>query len=456
MASSPKIASAILSEDRPEWLFADLGIQSAGGISVGIYATSGAVQGGYVVGNSEAKVWIVEDQEQYDKAAKVRHELPELEWLVVIDPKGVRDFDDPTVMTFEELLERGRELERVEPRLLDKRIENVKPDDTAFIIYTSGTTGPPKAAMHSHHSILDGTRPLLLLIGATDHDESLVYLPLCHAAERFFSYSRFLVVGGIYSFAESPETLFLDLKEVAPTLFGGVPRTWEKLKARIEIGMAEATWLKRREYRWAISIGRRTAQAELDRQRLPFITRTQRWFAEWIVLRKLRERIGLHRVRDAWTGAAPIAPEVITYFRALGISLRECFGQTETGATVFTPADDIRLGKVGVLLDGVEARISDEGELLIRGPGVFKGYFRNPVATAKAFEDGWFHTGDKGSFDDDGYLTVDGRVVDMFVTSKGRNIAPEQREHAQGERLHHGRRAGWRQAAPLDGAHRAG
>ena len=236
----PEDRVAILSEDRPEWLFADLGIQSAGGISVGIYATSGAVQGGYIVGNSEAKVWIVEDQEQYDKAAKVRHELPELEWLVVIDPKGVRDFDDPTVMTFEELLERGRELERVEPRLLDERIENVKADDTAFVIYTSGTTGPPKGAMHSHRSILDGARPLLPLIDATEHDESLIYLPLCHAGERFFSYTRQLLVGGVYSFAESPETLFLDLKEVAPTMWGGVPRSWEKLKAKIEIGMATA------------------------------------------------------------------------------------------------------------------------------------------------------------------------------------------------------------------------
>ena len=213
----------ILSEDRPEWLYADLAIQSAAGLSVGIYPTSGASQASYVVANSESKILLVEDQEQFDKVASTRHELPELEWVIVMDPKGVHE-DDPTVMTFDELLERGRELERVEPRRLDERLALVKPDDTAFIIYTSGTTGPPKGAMHSHRSVLDGAKPLLACLGVTDREESIIYLPLCHAGERFFSYTRMLLVGGIYSIVESPETLFADTREVAPTFFVSVYR----------------------------------------------------------------------------------------------------------------------------------------------------------------------------------------------------------------------------------------
>ena len=420
---------AVLSEDRPEWLYADLGIQSAGGITVGIYPTSGASQCGYVAGNAEAKIWIVEDQEQYDKAAQVQHELPELEWLVVIDPKGVRDLDDPTLLTFEELCERGSELERTEPDLLDKRIGNVQADDTGFVIYTSGTTGPPKGAMHSHRTLLDGARLCLPLFDVTDRDESMIYLPMAHAGERFLSYARMLLVGGIFNFAEKPETLFADVKEIAPTVWGGVPRTWEKLKAKIEIGIEEATWLKRRLYRWAQEAGLRAARMEIEKQPLTPLVRLERVLADWIVLRKLRERLGLHRVRAAWTGAAPIAPEMILYFRGLGIPIRECLGQTETNMTALTPTDDIRLGKVGVLIDGVEARISEENELLFRGPGIFKGYFQNPEATAKAFEGGWFHTGDQASIDEDGYITLDGRVVDMFVLSNARNIAPQNIEN---------------------------
>jgi long-chain acyl-CoA synthetase len=419
----------ILSENRPEWLYADLAIQSAAGITVGIYPTSGASQCGYVAGHADAKIWIVEDQEQYDKAARVRHELPELEWVMVIDPKGVRDLSDPTILTFDDLLERGRELERREPRLLDRRTAEVGPDDTAFIIYTSGTTGPPKGAMHSHRSVFEGARPLLRVIEATDRDETMIYLPMAHGAERFFSYPRLLLVGGVFNFAEEPETLFADVREVAPTLFFGVPRTWEKLKSRIEIGIEEATWLKRRLYHWARRAGERAARAELERRPLPAFARLERRLADWIVLRKLRERLGLHRARDCSTGAAPIAPEMLFYLRGLGLPIREALGQTETHITAFNPTSDIRPGTCGVLVDGVEARVSEEGELLFRGPGLFKGYFKNPGATARAFEGGWFHTGDRGRIDADGYVTLDGRVVDMFVLSTGRNIAPQNSEN---------------------------
>jgi long-chain acyl-CoA synthetase len=346
-----------------------------------------------------------------------------------MDPKGVRAPDDPTVMTFQELLERGRELERVEPGLLGERLSRLRPEDTGFIIYTSGTTGPPKGAMHSYATILDGARLTLPIFEANEADETIVYLPLAHAAERLFTYTRLLLVGGVYNFVETPETLFADMREIAPTLFLGVPRTWEKLKSRVEIGMTEATWLKRIAYRWALEQGRHRAGERLEGTPLSPFRRVLAVLAEWVVLRKLRERMGLHRVRYAFTGAAPIAPEVIVFFWSLGVRLYEALGQTETGTTAVMPKDDIRLGTIGKLVDGLEARISEDGELLFRSPGIFKGYLNNAAATRKAMEGGWFHTGDKAEIDEDGYVTLHGRVVDMFVLSTGRNIAPQNLEN---------------------------
>jgi len=429
LGMQPEDRIAILSDDRPEWLYTDFAIQSAAGITVGIYPTSGASQCGYIVANAEAKIWIVENQEQYDKAVQSRHELAELEWVIVMDPKGVRAKGDPTVMTFADLLARGRELERVEPRLLDQRLAQVHADDTAFIIYTSGTTGPPKGAMHSYRTILEGARPWLSLLEVDEREETIVYLPLAHAAERLFSYTRLLLVGGVFNFAERPETLFADMREIAPTIFVGMPRTWEKLKSRVEIGISEASKLKQRAYRWALARGRERANAMLARERLSAASRAACFVAEWTVLRKLRERLGLHRARWAFTGAAPIASEVVVYFMALGVPIYEVLGQTETGMTALMPRDDIRLDSVGKLVSSVEGRVSDTGELLFKGVGIFKGYFNNPKATTKALEGGWFHTGDKAEIDEDGYVSLDGRVVDMFVTSGGRNIAPQNFEN---------------------------
>jgi long-chain acyl-CoA synthetase len=424
---------AILSEDRSEWFVTDLAILSVGAVTVGLYPSYGAAPCKHIVGEIEARVWIVENQEQFDKAMEIRHELPCLEWIVVIDPKGLRHVDDPIVLTLEQLMERGRQGEKARPRVLDERLCAIRPEATATLIYSSGSTGPSKGVIHSHSSMIAGMRAayygaahLGMIVSA--EDETIVYLPLGHAWERS-TFVGYLLVGNIANFCESPETLFADLKEVAPTWLAGVPRVWEKLKAGVEIAVDDAVWLKRQVYRWGMLVGRRACRAELAGRPVAWHARLLRSLAEWIVLRKLRERVGLHRVANAFSGAAPIAPEVLEFFLALGVPIREGYGQTETGLFVITPVSGVRPGKVGVPIPGVEYRVAGNGEILWRTPGMALGYFKNPTATEEAFVDGFFRSGDLGSFDDDGYLQLTGRAADSFNTAGGRLVAPQNVEN---------------------------
>lgn len=422
---------AILSEGRPEWLYADLGTQCAGGVAVGLYATSSAEQCGYNVGHAEAIIWIVEDQEQFDKAMAVRDQLADLRWIVVIDPRGLRQVDDPMVLTFAELLEKGRDLERVQPELLEEQMAAIDPDDTVILFYTSGTTGPPKGVMHSHRSLLDGIEPLVAATDLGERDETVCYGPLCHIGERLFSMLMELRCGHKVNFAERPQTVFQDLPEVAPTFFFGVPRIFEKLKARVDIDIEEATWAKRQAYRLALSIGYRRCRKQLEQLdgRVPPLWLSALWLAaDFTVLGKLRQRLGLGRLRSAVVAAAPVAPEVVEFFRALGVPLREAYGQTETGITVWTPDEGVRLGKAGVPLPGMQFRLSPEGEVLCKSPGLMLGYFKNPESTAEVLQDGWCHSGDLGSFDDDGYLVYGGRAKDNMVLATGRLVAPQNLE----------------------------
>jgi len=419
---------AILSEGRPEWYYADLGAQSAGGVVAGIYATMPAEQAGYVVGHAEAKIWIVEDQEQYDKAVDARSNLPSLRWIVVMDPRGLRDVADPSLLTFAELQERGRELAAADPELFDQRMAGLSPDDTAILFYTSGTTGTPKAVMHSHESFLAGLDIVDRLYDTTASDEVLCHLPLCHLSGRVWLVLSILV-GYTVNFAESPQTVFRDLKEVAPTAFFGVPRTWEKLKSTIEIGIGEATWTKRATYALCVAAGRQKARFTLSGQRPPFPLRVLSGLADLLVFRKLRKRIGMDRAGWVGVSAAPIAPEVLFYFEAIGLTVLEGYGQTETGVTVWTREDEVRPGKAGRVLPGIEYRVAEDGELVWRSPGMMQGYFRDPELTAETLQDGWFRSGDVGTIDEDGFMTHTGRTKDILVTSAGRNVYPQAIEN---------------------------
>ncbi|WP_116109766.1 AMP-dependent synthetase/ligase [Amycolatopsis ruanii] len=417
---------AIHAENRPEWVVADLAGQGIGAISMGVYPTSPEAEVEYLLSHSGAKVLIAEDEEQLDKALAVRGRLPELRHLVVMDPRGVRVEALPDLMTFEQL-ERPRDNAL---RDYADAVARLDPAATAILVYTSGTTGPPKGAMISHANLVAAGRTFLSALGGGPDDEVLSYLPLCHIAERLTSVIDSVWAGSVVNFGEGGPSFLNDLRDVQPTVFLGVPRVWEKMLAGTEIRMADASRLKRGLYRFWLKQGRRIAPRRMA-GRLSAADRIRVWLGEILVFRALREKLGLVRVHTALSGAAPIAPQVLEYLWAIGVPVREGYGQTEnTALATLTPERDVRLGAVGKPLDGVEVRIAEDGEIGNRSAGVFQGYYRNPEATAAAVDaDGWLHTGDVGEIDDDGFLRITDRKKDIIITAGGKNISPSEIEN---------------------------
>jgi long-chain acyl-CoA synthetase len=408
---------AIHAENRVEWVVADLAVQALGAISVGIYPTSPEAEVEYLLGHSGARVVVAEDEEQLDKALAVRARVPGLEHLVVMDPRGVR----------EEGILLWADVEAAEPIDLEQAAAALVPEDTAIIVYTSGTTGPPKGAMITHANLVFAGEASGRAFATGPGDSSLSYLPLCHVAERLFSVIDAVHAGYVVHFGEGPETFAQDLREVQPTIFLGVPRVWEKMLAGVQVRMGDATRLKRAVYGAALKHGRSRAEARIRGGRPGLLDRVY----AVVLYRPLREKLGLLRVRAAISGAAPIAPQVLEFFWALGVPIREGYGMTENTATcTYTPAGDVRIGWVGPALEGVEVALAQDGEVLTRSPGVFAGYWRNPEATAEAVDpEGWLHTGDVGVLSEDGFLRITDRKKDIMITAGGKNIAPSEIEN---------------------------
>lgn len=422
---------AVIGENRPEWLFSDQGILAAGCVTVGIYAANSPEQVQYVVEHSGARLIIVEGEEQLDKLLEIRAALPGLERIVVMDPEGLRTFADPQVMMFGEFLRLGEEYERQHRGAVEERMAAIRPEDLAVLIYTSGTTGPPKGAMLSHRNILWELRAACThIIHAREDDELLSYLPLAHIAERSFSITIATYAGYTVNFAENLDTVPQNLREVRPTIVFAVPRIWEKLHSGIVLGMQDADWAKRSAFAAAVRIGHAYASTLLARRPAPWWLRFAYRLAQVTVLGPLRNRIGLDRTRIALSAAAPISPDVLRFFWGLGVQIREIYGQTEgSGLTTAHRVGDVRLGTVGKPIPGIEVALADDGEILVRSPGVFLGYFRDPEQTARTLVDGWLHSGDVGEFDAEGNLRITDRKKDLFINAYGKNIAPQYVEN---------------------------
>ena len=415
---------AVIGDNRPEWLFADLGAQGIGAVVVGVYATSPSDEVHYLLEHSGSAVAVVEDEEQLDKILAVRDRLPALRAIVLMEPRGAtHHLAAGAAITFDALLERGRTRERAE---YDTRVDALDPEALAVLVYTSGTTGPPKGAMLTHANLRAAADVLPTVMEARAGDDLLSYLPLCHIAERLFTVVNPLASGYRVSFGGGADALLADLREVQPTLFFGVPRVWEKMLAGIEIRMADASWFKRKNFALWMAVGRRLGRKRLDRRPLTVIDRALEALGWVLLYRPLRERLGLARVRFAGCGAAPIAPQVIEAFWALGVRIREVYGQTEgTALATYTPEHDVRPGAVGIAYPNVELRLSDDGEILVRGPGIFAGYYRNEEATRDTVDPaGWLHSGDVGTLDADGFLRITDRKKGIIITAGGKNISP--------------------------------
>ena len=429
---------AIHSENRPEWLFADIGAVAARAVTLGVYPTNPAAEVRYLLEDSGARVLIAEDQEQVDKALDAKPGLPDLEWIVYIEPRGVRGYDDPALLSWPDLLERGRAHREQHPGLVDELAAQVADDEVVTLIYTSGTTGPPKGAMLTHSNVSFAIEVLFaeggLFTDPGPEDLAVSYLPLAHVADRAGSEWLNAHAGTQIHFAESIEDVQLSLREVQPSLFLAVPRIWEKLRATAEVRMASASPLKRANYRlWmrnAAAIGRELAANGGEHT---WRTRVRYWMGYPFLYRALRDRMGLRKCRFAVSGAAPIAPEVLEWFFGIGLVVHEIYGMTENSAvaTMNRPGR-VRLGTVGEPQPGIELRIDDAtGELQTRHPGVFAGYWRRPEQTAEALEpDGWLHTGDVGEWVDGTHVRIVDRLKDIMITAGGKNVSPSEIENS--------------------------
>ena len=421
---------SIIGDNCPEWVIIDLGIQCAGGVAVGVYSTNAWPQVEYVVENSESKFLFVENEEQLDKWLNFRNKVPQLKKVIVWDLEGLRHFTDPMVMTYNDLLEVGRQIVEEDTDLFERRMAEVTPKDLSVLIYTSGTTGPPKGAMLTHRNVIWMGRAINVDVPIKNTDEILSFLPLCHVFQRLFSVFVHITYGFTVNFVESLETITDNMREISPTFGIAVPRIWEKYLSAIYIRMSDATWFKRLVYYTALKIGQKRTTLKMGFKPVPFYLEALYQLAYLAVFRKLKERLGFERMRVAISGGAPISPDVLHFFQSIGFNLIEGYGQTEdTSVTCVSKIGRLKFGTVGPPLTGIEVKIAEDGEILVRSPGVFKGYYKDPEATAETIKNGWLYSGDVGEIDEDGYLKITDRKKDIIVTAGGKNITPQYIEN---------------------------
>ncbi len=421
--------ASIQSEDCREWLWADLGILLAGGVVNGIYPTYQTRQVEHALTDSSCRFLFVEDEEQLDKYLEIEADLPKIEKVFVFDWRGLRDFEHARVSNIEDLYMLGKEFGETHEGLIESIAEQGSGDDLAALIYTSGTTGLPKGAMLSQRYIIFQTLMAPDYLRLTADDEILTYLPLCHLAERVFSCWLPIAHGATINLAEGPETIAQNLQELSPTYMFAVPRVWEKFYSRITTAMSEATWIGRKVYDLALTIGLRRADKLIAGQPLSRADRVAYAIADRLVFRNVKKILGLDRAHSAASGAAPISPSLLRWFLAIGLPIDELWGQTELGLVTTCRKGIFRFGTVGPAMPGTEVRIAGNGEIIARSDGQFDGYLNLPEKTAKTIIGGWIHTGDVGELDAEGNLSITDRLKDIIITAGGKNITPSVMEN---------------------------
>lgn len=420
---------SILAENCPEWIFADLAIQSLQGVSVGIYPTNSEEQCRYVIEHSESRFVFVGDQEQADKILAIREDLPRLEGIIVFDMKGLRHYSDPIIKSYHSVAEKGRSIDEADPERFYQFVDQTRPEDTAFLVYTSGTTGQPKGCMipHQNHMLnIHGTNGILKL---SDKDSVVSYLPLCHILERGISISLPLVCGYTINFAESIETIQENIHEISPSFFAAVPRILEKMHSTVMLKMQDTTRFKRFVFNTFFPVGRRVAEYRMAKKPIPWPWLFLYGLAYLFVFRSLRDKMGLLSCRIMMSGGAPIAPEILKFYHSLGVFTIEMWAQTESCGGGTGPHHEVKPGSVGQPISSVQLKLDDDGEILLSADSVFGGYYKDSEATREVIKDGWLYTGDVGQYDEDGHLYIIDRKKDIIITSGGKNISPSEVEN---------------------------
>ncbi|PYM41267.1 MAG: long-chain fatty acid--CoA ligase [Candidatus Rokuibacteriota bacterium] len=422
--------TAVVGDNRPQLYWSVMATQALGGVPVPIYQDSVEKEMQYILEHAETRFAVVEDQEQVDKLLHVRAQCPRLECIIYDDPRGMRSYSEPGLMSLAELMERGRKFEVGHPSHFDEELGRGRADDVAIICYTSGTTGVPKGAMLSHRNLMVTARNAAAFEGLKSDEEILSYLPMAWVGDHIFSYAQSIVTGFAINCPESAATVLHDLKEIGPTYFFAPPRIWETILTSVMVRVEDCAWPKRRLIHFFLRLAQEIEQARLHRAPVPAWRRFLARLGRLLVYDPLRDNLGMRRLRRAYTAGEAIGPEIFVFFRALGINVKQIYGMTEASVFITVQKDgDVRLDTVGTPIPGVELRISPEGEVLYRSPGVFLGYYKNPEATRQTLEDGWVRSGDAGLIDGDGHLKIIDRAKDVGRLADGTLFAPKYLEN---------------------------
>ncbi len=417
---------AYAGDNRPQGLYAELAVQVLGGAIVGIYPDSHLEQVAYIINHSDSIFLVAGDQEQADKVLELKSACPKVKKVIVDDPKGMRHYDDPILAFFKDIKNLGRRLAETQPQLFDELIADLSQDEVGMINYTSGTTGLPKGSMITQKNMVAVARLQDAVDSAKDNFEYVSFLPFAWIGEQQFGVYWPLYKAFAVNFPEKVETVQENIREIGPHILLAPPRIWEKICSDIQVKIQEAVWIKRFVYQTFLPIGYRMADDTLAKRKPSPGRRLLNWIAYVMLFRSLNNFFGLTHLRHAYTGGAPLGPEIFKMFLALGVKIKQAYGATETtAATIIHRTDDIRLDTVGIPLPGIKVKTTDTGELLTKGDTVFKGYYKNPEATGKTIIDGWFHSGDAAIIDDDGHVVIIDRMADVMKLSDGSRFSPQ-------------------------------
>ncbi len=415
----------LIGDNRPEGLWAEMAALCAGAAAVWVYQDSLIDEVQYIVDHSDAKFVIGEGQEEVDKALAIKDKCPKLKYIIWDDPKGMRHYNEPCLLRLDKLMERGRAIDQAEPHRFDEMVKMGNGDDVALLFYTSGTTSAPKGALLTHWNMLKMGQNLLRVDPAFESDDFVSFLPFAWIGEQMMSISCGIQAGFTLNFPEEPESAMEDLREIGPQMMFSSSRLYEQLVRGMQVKYADSTWMKRKLYEWGLNVGYEIADAKFDKKPVPPVTKLQGVVADALVHRALRDHLGLSRMRNAYTGGSAIGPDHFRFFHAIGVNIKQIYGQTEiAGISVLHRTDDVKLDTVGKPIPETEVKIAEDGEILSKSPAVFKGYYKNDEATAKTLKDGWLHSGDNGFIDDNGHLVFFDRTKDIMILNDQRKFSP--------------------------------
>ena len=416
----------MIGDNRPEALWTEMAAMCGGGVGVWLFQDCLMEEVKYIVDHSDSKFYVAEGQEEVDKALAIRDSCPKLEKIIWDDPKGMRHYDDPMLISLEEVMRLGREKMAAEPDLFDDLVSKLKGEDIALLFYTSGTTSLPKGALLTHYNMLTMGQNLMRVDPCTPDDDFVSYLPFAWIGEQMMSISCGLQIGYTINFPEEPETSQSNVREIGPHVMFAPPRLYEQFTRTVQVKYLDSSWLKRKTYELGMKIGYHNAELKFEKKSIPFLWKILGNLAEWSLFSKLRDQLGLSHVRHAYTGGAAMGPDHFRFFHAIGVNLKQIYGQTEiAGISVVHRDGDIKFDTVGTPIPRTEIKIGENDEILSKSPSVFVGYYKSPEETAKALIDGWLYSGDTGFIDEDGHLVVFDRSKDVMILSDGRKFSPQ-------------------------------